>query len=128
MLRLSWRPRQRSLSRAKAESELPINIPRGASDEAIEHIVAVMREYEADHPKPQIDVDRQSRFSIRIRIIDAEFARKGKPDRSDHVWRYLERAPEDVQSDISTVLLLTPDETSTSFANMELEDPVPAIP
>jgi hypothetical protein len=87
-----------------------------------------MRDYEAEHPDAQIDVYRHSPVSVRLRIIDPEFARRGKPDRSDQVWRYLERMPEEVQSDISTVLLLAPDETQTSFANFEFEDPVRAIP
>ena len=31
-----------------------------------------------------------------------------------------------LQSDISTLLLLTPDETNASFANFEFDDPVPS--
>jgi hypothetical protein len=42
----------------------------------------------------------------------------GKP------WQYLGELPEEVQSDISTVLLLTPDETKKSFANFEFDDPI----
>ncbi len=103
---------------------MPISIPRGTSDEVIENIVAVMRDYQADHPRAQIDVYRQSPVSVRLRIIDPQFAGHGKPDRSDQVWHYLERMPEELQSDISTVLLLTPDETKSSFANFEFEDPV----
>jgi hypothetical protein len=41
-------------------------------------------------------------------------------------WKYLGQLPEDVQSDISTLLLLAPEETKTSFANIEFDDPVPS--
>jgi hypothetical protein len=105
---------------------MPINIPRGTTDEGLENILAVMRDYEADHPRAQIDLYRHSPVSVRLRITNPEFAGHGKPDRSDQVWRYLERMPEELQSDIGTVLLLTPDETKSSFANFEFEDPVPS--
>ena len=36
------------------------------------------------------------------------------------------RLPDEVQSDLSTVILLTPEETGMSFANFEFEDPVPS--
>jgi len=32
----------------------------------------------------------------------------------------------DLQNDISTVLLLTPDETKASFANLEFDEPIPS--
>jgi hypothetical protein len=49
-----------------------------------------------------------------------------KPQRSQRAWQYLDTLTEDVQSDISTVLLLTPDETALSFANLEFDEPIPS--
>jgi hypothetical protein len=105
---------------------MAINIPRGNSDEVIDKIIDALRGYEADHKRAQIDLYRQNSVSVRVRIIDPDFARLGKPQRSQQVWRYLEHLPEEIQSDISTVLLLTPDETKKSFANFEFDDPVPS--
>ncbi len=105
---------------------MSINIPRGGSDEVIEQIVEVLRGYEADHAQAQIDLYRQNSVSVRVRIIDPDFAGLGKPQRSEQVWRYLERLPEEVQSDISTVLLLAPEDTKRSFANFEFDDPIPS--
>ena len=105
---------------------MPIQIPRGVSDSVIERIVDVLRTYEADHEACQIDVYRQNAVSVRIRIIDPDFAGKGKPQRSQQIWQYLAKLPDEVQSDISTVLLLTPQETASSFANLEFEDPIPS--
>ena len=61
-----------------------------------------------------------------MRIIDPEFAGRGKPQRSQHVWRYFDQLPDEVQGDLRTVLLITPDETKKSFANFEFDDPIPS--
>lgn len=103
---------------------MAINIRRGESDEAINVIAEALREYQADHPLAQIDLYRQNPVSVRVRIIDPDFAGQGKPQRSQNAWRYLAKLSEEAQGDISTVLLLTPEETKMSFANFEFEDPV----
>jgi hypothetical protein len=105
---------------------MTIRIPRGKSDEVIEKIIEVLDAYAADHPTAQIDLYRQNAVSVRIRIIDPGFDGRGKPQRSHQAWQYLERLPDDVQSDISTILLLTPEETKASFANFEFDDPIPS--
>jgi hypothetical protein len=44
------------------------------------------------------------------------------------VWRFLkEYLPEDVQSDISMVVLLAPGEEKHSLGNLEFEDPSPSL-
>lgn len=105
---------------------MTINIPRGTSDSVIEQIIEVLHSYEADHPSAQIDLYRQNAVSVRIRIIDPDFERMDKPQRSQQAWQYLEQLPDEVHGDISTVLLLTPEETRLSFANFEFDDPVPS--
>lgn len=104
---------------------MAINI-RGQADAIIEQIAEALQAYEADHPQAAVDLYRQNPVSVRIRIIDPAFAGRNKPQRSHDVWAYLDHLPEAVQSDISTVLLLTPDETKTSFANFEFDDPIPS--
>jgi hypothetical protein len=106
--------------------EMAIRIPRGQPDEVIDKIVEALRAYEADHLRSEIDLYRQNSVSVRIRIIDPDFSGQNKPQRSQQAWRYLGRLSDDVQSDISTVLLLTPDEMKMSFANFEFDDPVPS--
>jgi hypothetical protein len=105
---------------------MAIRIPRGKSDEVLEKISKALTSYQADHPRAKIDVYRQNAVSVRVRIIDPEFTGLGKPQRSQHAWSYLGQLPEEVQSDISTVLLLTPSETKKSFANLEFDDPAPS--
>ncbi len=105
---------------------MAINIPRGESDELINSIIAALNQYEADNPQARIDIYRQNSVSVRIRIIDPGFAGQSKPQRSQRVWQYLGRLRDEVQGDISTILLLTPDETKMSFANFEFNDPIPS--
>ncbi|SIO59835.1 hypothetical protein SAMN05444166_6183 [Singulisphaera sp. GP187] len=105
---------------------MPINISRGDSDGVIECMIEALRAYEADHPHSKIDIYRQNSVSIRVRIIDSSFANQNKIERSKDVWKYLNLLPDEVQSDLSTLILLTPEETSHSFANLEFEDPVPS--
>ena len=105
---------------------MPITVPRGQSDPVIEEIIAALQPYAADHSRARIDLYRQNSVSVRVRIIDPDFAGQGRPERSQQAWRYLDKLPEEPLSDISTVLLLTPDETAQSFANLEFDDPVPS--
>jgi stress-induced morphogen len=105
---------------------MSINIPRGGADETVERILKALAVYQKDHPQAQIDLYRQNSVSVRVRIIDPEFRGQEKPQRSRLVWKYLGQLQEDVQSDISTLLLLAPEETKMSFANFEFDDPVPS--
>ena len=105
---------------------MPVNISRGESDGVIERMIEALRTYEADHPKSRIDIYRQNSVSVRVRIIDSDFADQSKIERSKEVWKYLNSLPDEVQSDLSTLILLTPEETSRSFANLEFEDPIPS--
>ena len=105
---------------------MAIKIPRGKSDDILEKIITALRSYEAEHPRAEIDLYRQNSVSVRVRIIDPEFSGQGKPQRNELVWRYFDTLPDEAQSDISTLLLLTPEETKTSFANFEFDDPIPS--
>lgn len=105
---------------------MAINIPRGNSDETIDKIREALHGYETDHPRARIDLYRQNSVSVRVRIIDPEFAGTSKSVRSQQAWKYLDQVPEDVQSDISLLLLLAPDETKASMGNLEFDDPSPS--
>ncbi len=105
---------------------MAIKIPRGKSDNVIDKIIEALSAFEADHPQAEIELYRQNCVSVRVRIIDPDFAGQGKPQRSQQAWRYLGQLPDEVQSDISTILLLTPDEKKMSFANFEFDDPTPS--
>jgi hypothetical protein len=104
-----------------------INILRGQSDAVIERIKSVLQAYQRDDPDARIDLYRQNPVSVRIRIIDPDFAGLGRVDRHGRVWKYLDRLSEEDEGDISMLVLLTHDETNRSPANLEFEDPVPSV-
>lgn len=105
---------------------MSISVTRGKSDEVIDRMMKALRVYEADHPNARIDLYRQNSVSVRVRIIDPDLAGLSKIDRSKEAWKYLNSLPDDIQSDLSTLILITPEETRISFANLEFEDPIPS--
>ena len=116
------------MGRLETLTDMIINVPREKSDAVIEQIKSVLQSYQKDHPAARIDLYRQNPASVRIRIIDPDFAGMSRLDRHGRVWKYLEPLPEDQEGDISMLVLLTPDEISRSPANLEFEDPVPSMP
>jgi hypothetical protein len=105
---------------------MAINIPRGKKDKVIDKITAALKSYEKANPRAQIDLYRQNPVSVRIRIIDPSFHGVDKSSRHERAWHFLEQLPEDVQGDISMLVLLSPEETKTSLSNIEFDDPVPS--
>jgi stress-induced morphogen len=103
---------------------MSIDVIRGKSDKTIDAIKVVLKKYGDDHADAQISLYRQNSVSVRVRIFDPSFAGNSKPQRNKLVWKYLAELSEDVQSDISMLLLLTPDEKENSFANFEFDHPV----
>ncbi len=95
-------------------------------DEEVRAILNVLESHKISHPDTEIVSYRQNSGSIRIRIIDPDFRKLDKALRHDQVWEILEQLPEDIQSQITVLLLLTPEEVKTSFANMDFENPIPS--
>jgi stress-induced morphogen len=100
---------------------------RGSDDETLHLIEQALQTYEEQHPDAQIELYRQNSISVRIRVIDPAFAGLEKSDRHAAVWEHLEKLPEDVQSDVSMVVLLAPEEAKLSLANLEFEHPSPSL-
>jgi stress-induced morphogen len=62
---------------------------------------------------------------VRVRIVDGDFRGMNRVERSKMVWAYLDSLPDEIQSDLSALILLTPEELGESFANFEFEHPTP---
>ncbi len=95
-------------------------------DDRLQAVADALTQYELQHPNAQVEIYRQSIASIRVRIVDANFAGSSKADRHDTVWTFLEGLPDDTLAEISMLLLLTPDEVDTSFANYDFDHPIPS--
>jgi hypothetical protein len=83
--------------------------------------------YKAHHPRAKIKAYRYNPASVRVRILDPDFADKLLFQREEEVWKILKTLPEHVLGDVSMVLLLTPEESRESLANVEFEDPTPSL-
>ncbi len=87
----------------------------------------LLNKYAPEHPKAKIDVRRYNSVSVRVRIIDPDFAGYTQTARDTLVWAFLDTLPEDVLAEISLLVLLTPQEARTSLMNREFEDPMPTL-
>jgi hypothetical protein len=106
---------------------MEIQVARGKTDAVIEEIRKVLAPFGIDHPGAKIDLYRQNSASVRVRIIDRDFAGMSKRERNELVWKkYLDSLSDDAQADISMLVLLAPDEMAKSMANLEFDDPVPS--
>jgi stress-induced morphogen len=81
-------------------------------------------EHKRAHPGAEIDIQRQNSVSIRIRITDPDFKGLDLVERDNQLWKILEKLPEDVLSQISLLLLFTPEERKRSLADVEFDRPV----
>jgi hypothetical protein len=85
------------------------------------------RYYVPDHPKAQIKVYRYNPGSVRVRIIDPDFAGQSLTDRDSGVWDLMEkRLTEDEYGEVNLLLLLAPGEEKTSLMNLEFDNPNPS--
>src|SRR5262245_39825931 len=100
-----WPRPERSSAGLTGDFDMPIRIPRGEPDAVIERIIGALRAYEVEHPIARIDLYRQNPVSVRDRIVDPDFARQNKIERSKEAWKYLNALSDEVQSDISTLIL-----------------------
>lgn len=96
------------------------------SDQHVQRILAVLDRYAAEHPRARGTVYRYNSASIRIRILDPGFTNKSIPEREDMVWSLLETLPEATRSQITVLLLLTPEEAKKSLLSLEFDDPSPS--
>ncbi len=95
-------------------------------DQYVTAILQALEAYRKDHPRATFDAYRRNSASVRVRVIDSDFQGIDRVDRDDLVWKYLEPLPEDVQTEISMLVLVTPRERKTSLASVEFEYPSPS--
>ncbi len=97
------------------------------NDSAVKTIRDALSEHKKAHSEAEIDIQRLNSVSIRIRITDPDFKGSDLVERDSQLWRILEKLPEDVLSQISLLLLFTPEERKKSLANVEFERPVSSM-
>lgn len=95
-------------------------------DKAERRVLRAFEAYHDDHPAAEAVTYRQNSVSIRVRVVDPSFKGMDRVAREEAVAPVLDGLPDEVQADITQLLLLAPDEVKTSFANREFEHPVPS--
>ena len=104
---------------------MPVTV-RGKADDHLRQVARALRQFADAHPRADVVLYRQNSVSIRVRVISSHFHGLSRVDREDEIWAALETLPEEVLSEVSLLLLLTPAEAKESFANQEFDHPVPS--
>lgn len=73
-----------------------------------------------------VEAYRYNSASIRVRVIDSRFSGKSRINREKMVWPVIESLSDELQAELTVLLLLAPGEKSRSMMNMEFEDPTPS--
>jgi hypothetical protein len=98
-------------------------------DESVKRVLQALKKgYGRKHPKAQIDAYRYNPSAIRVRIIDPDFARMGRVEREDQVFPSLDALPDEIFTDLSLLLLITPREHKQSLGSLEFDNPTPWVP
>ena len=97
-----------------------------ASDPLLNEVQDVFGAYRERHKTSRVDVYRHNAASIRVRIIDPAFRGLDRVQREAKVWTLMDQLSDDARSDVSVLLLITPEEKQTSLMNLEFEDPTPS--
>src|SRR5437660_7590778 len=110
---------------------MSINVPRGpklARDTTLKGLVEALEGFQKDYPRARIDLYRHAPFTVYVRVIDGVFKGKDFIKRIKLVFDYFQNVPDEIVSDVSNVLCLTPSEVKDSIENNEFEDPEPLAP
>ena len=99
-------------------------IVRGASDIDVDMVVEALSAHEAGHPEAVVEVYRRDPYSILARIIDPDFDGFDWVERHNLIWGLLENLPEDLLSQMSLLVLVTPDEMGDTGSSLEFDDPL----
>jgi len=76
---------------------------------------------------PNSQAYQYNEASIRVRVVDRVFEGKSKSERAKMVSPLLGQVPEEIEGDITLLLLLTPAELAESMMNVEFEHPSPSV-
>lgn len=99
-------------------------------DSQVQQVLDVLAEYERDHPDALIEARRTGYDFIHVRIIDPNFERIERSKlRKDTIWPlFYEKLPDEIISDITRVILVTPEEAPHNGSSIEFDDPLPPLP
>jgi hypothetical protein len=98
------------------------------TDDATEEVRALARRWLKSHGFGRAKVDVYRRMpgrSIRVRVVDPQFSGKLLEDRDRMTQGLLDDVPEEIDREITLVMVLGPDELKENLMNAEFENPTP---
>jgi hypothetical protein len=95
-------------------------------DPIVRQIVGALKQYDQAHPHAEIEAYRHNSVSVRVRILNPDFAEMSRAQREEEVWAVLDSLPAETIAELSLLLLLTPVEARRSLASLEFDDPIPS--
>jgi hypothetical protein len=98
-------------------------MPRTANEKHDSEVEQIQNALAARFGADAVTVRRYNPAAIRVRVIDARFGGKSIPQREKIALPVIRRLPDSIQSDITVLLLLAPDEQADSLMNLEFERP-----
>ncbi|MEX0715120.1 MAG: hypothetical protein WD066_00965 [Planctomycetaceae bacterium] len=105
---------------------MTVNLRVKRPDPLLRQLVKALETYAAAHPAAEIEAYRHNSVSVRIRVLDSAFAGLSRAEREEEVWAALNELSDDAVSEISLLILLTPDEAKESFASHDFDNPLPS--
>jgi hypothetical protein len=97
---------------------------RGRGDASLRAIKTALRSYVNDYPGAVAEAYRYNAASIRIRVVDERFAKQPFDRRHDELWEFLnDRIPDEVMSEISFLIPVTPAERERDLSSVEFDHP-----
>lgn len=92
-----------------------------SADPGVDAFRAALGPYSEGHRRARITVYRFAPFTVRVRIVDPDFAGLDYTERRNRVWPCFSVLSEETLSDLGMLLLLTPAEQARSLRNMDFE-------
>jgi ribosome maturation factor RimP len=99
-------------------------------DQATKRVQALAEGWLKNHGFERARVEVYRRMpgrSIRVRVVDRQFSGKLLEDRARMTEGFLVGLPEEIDQEITLVLLLSPDELKKNLMNVEFDHPSPVV-
>lgn len=99
------------------------------SDQATETVRRLTKDNlrKAGLSKAKVDAYRHGAYSIRLRVIDPAFHNKSVTERDQMTTSLFDGLAQEIDRDVSLVLLLSPQEAKEHFMNEEFEHPTAPV-